>query len=121
MATTVLFQSPQGGTGIQGSQTDHIVTGLDISNVKNLRITYKHSSGAGSVTVTVKIIHEASGANANLVLATLDTVVMSNLQTTSKVYPNIVGRRLSIDGTASPMTGPTTSAESLILIVLGDS
>jgi hypothetical protein len=121
MATTVLFQPPQGGTGIQASQTDHIVTGLDISNVKNLRITYKHSNGAGSVTVTVKIIHEAAGANANIVLATLDTVVVNNLQTISKVYPNIVGRRLSIDATASPQTSPTTAGESLILIVLGDT
>lgn len=120
MATTILFQSPQGGTSIQGGTTSNLAT-LDVSNVKNLRITYKHRAGGGSLTATALLIHEAQGNNANITLATLHTVTVSNLQTFSRLHTSFVGRRLKIDVTASPTTNADNATETIILIVLGET
>ena len=116
MPTTILFQSPQGGTQIPAGQPA-ILTTLDVSNNKNLRITYKHSNGNGSVTATAKILHEAQGNNSNLVLATLDAVTLNNLQTVTRRHTDFLGRRLRIEASVSVPDFP----QNIIVIVLGDS
>jgi len=118
MATTVLFQTPQGGqtfTGI-GTTADKVVTpsnGVDISNVLNMRILFRAPSARG-LTFTVSIAAVATGTNSDVQFV-LDTVTVPAGSLVTRTYSAVVARTLRVVVRLS--SGSVTNAAATCIVM----
>jgi len=117
MATTVLFQTPQGGQTFTGISTtaDKVVTpsnGVDISNVLNLRILFR--AGQRGLTFTVSISAVATGANSDVQFV-LDTVTVQAGSIVARTYSAVVARTLRVVVRLS--SGSVTNAAATCIVM----
>jgi len=117
MATTVLFQTPQGGQTFTGISTtaDKVVTpanGVDISNVLNLRILFR--AGQRGLTFTVSIAAVATGANSDVQFV-LDTVTVPAGSLVTRTYSAVVARTLRVVVRLS--SGSVTNAAATCIVM----
>jgi hypothetical protein len=118
MATTVLFQTPQGGQNFNNLSTaaDQVVTpanGVDISNVLNLRILFRAPAQRG-LTFTVKIAAAATGTNSD-VQHVLGTVAVLAGSVVTHSYPAVVARTLRVSVRLS--SGSTTNVAGTCIVM----
>jgi len=106
MATTILFQTAQGGQSITTGAGDVQLTSLDISNNQNIRITF--GAGSNGLTFTVRISSAASGQNSDVALV-LDTVALAANAMSSRVYPSPVARILRVNVRITSGTMPSAA------------